>query len=290
LRELEPFEDIDHPRVSVLPRPLVAEALRKPVTRRLLVTDVGWFERAGHHVIRRANGSDQSIVILCVEGSGWVELNGARHGIGAGTVALIPSGHPHAYGSSASQPWTIWWAHLQGSDVPELIAVTGATISRPLVHLGSPERCVALVDEILIGLTRDQSPMRQVAASGTAYKLITQIASDRLTSDRDDPLQRALAYLTDRLDSTVRVGELARLVGVSETRLGVLFREATGGGVLAHHTALKMSRARQLLDAGRMSIGEIAQHVGYEDQLYFSRVFRKTHGVSPSEYRSHRKG
>lgn len=290
MRELEPFEDIDHPRVSVLPRPLVAEALLKPVTRRLLVTDVGWFERAGHHAIRRPTGSDQSIVILCVEGSGWVELGGERHGIGAATVALIPSGRPHAYGSSAHRPWTIWWIHLQGSDVPELIEVTGATMSRPLVNLRSPERCVSLVDEILAGLTHDQSRMRQVAASGTAYKLITQIASDRLNADRDDPLQRALAYLSERLDTTVRVAELARLVGVSETRLGVLFREGTGGGMLAHHTALKMSRARQLLDAGRMSIGEIARQVGYEDQLYFSRVFQRTHGMSPSEYRSHRKG
>lgn len=289
-RELVPFEDIDHPRVSVLPRPLVAEMLRRPVTRRIAVTDVGWFSRAGHHAISRPGGSDESIVILCVEGSGWVELDGVRHGVGAGTVALIPNGRAHGYGSSAQNPWTIWWCHLGGSDVAELFEASGATSARPVLSLWSPERCVALIDEMLTGLISDQSPVRQVAASGTAFKLLTQIAADRLTSRRDDPLQRALDHLAERLDSTVRVSELAQLVGVSETRLGVLFREATGGGVLAHHTALKMARARQLLDGGRLSIGEIARRVGYDDQLYFSRVFRRVHGISPSDYRAHRKG
>ncbi|WP_255513384.1 AraC family transcriptional regulator [Homoserinibacter sp. GY 40078] len=289
-RLVEPFEDIDHPRVSVLPRPAVAEALNAPVTRRLLVTDVGWFERAGHHALSRPNGAKESIVILCVDGSGWVEVDGVRHGIGAGSVALIPSPHPHAYGSSHRTPWTIWWCHLRGNDVPELFGATGATAERPVISLWSPERCVALIDEILSGLTRDQSPVRLVAATGAAFKLMTQIASDRLSAARDDPLQRALDYLAERVDSSVKVADLARLVGMSESRLATLVREATGGGVLAHHTALRMARARQLLDAGPFPIAEVARRLGYDDPLYFSRVFRRIHGMSPSEYRAQRKG
>ncbi len=290
LRPMEPFEDIEDFRVSVLPRPSVVEALTRPVTRRLLVTDVGWFHQAGHHVISRAQGAEESIVILCADGVGWVEVDGVRRGIGGSTVVLIPQHVPHAYGSSLRAPWTIWWCHLRGSDVPDLFASTGLTRERPLVSLWSPERCVALIDEILAGMSRDLSPMRLVSASGAAFKLLTQIASDALSADRDSPLQRAMDYLTERLDSNIRVSDLARLVGISESRLGTLFRESTGGGIVAYHTALRMARARQLLDTSQRPVGEIARAVGYDDALYFSRVFQRVHGSSPSAYRAHRKG
>jgi AraC family transcriptional regulator of arabinose operon len=289
-RPMKDFEDIEDFRVSVLPRPAASEALARPVNRKLLVTDVGWFHQAGHHVIRRPHGAEESIVILCTEGVGWVEVDGARYGVGPSTVALIPQHVPHAYGSSTHSPWTIWWCHLRGADVLDLFSATGTTREKPLLGLWNPERCVALIDEILTGMTRDQSPVRLVAAAGAAFKLLTQIASDRLTADRDDPLQRAMDYLAERLDSSIRVGDLARLVGVSKSRLGALFRESTGGGIVAHHTALRMARARQLLDTGRRPVGEIASAVGYDDALYFSRVFHRVHGISPTEYRAHRKG
>lgn len=287
---LVPFGDIDNPRVSVLPRPMAAELLTRPVTRKLLVTDVGWFHEAEHHIIGRPRGAAECIVMICVEGTGWVEVDGVRHGVGASTATIIPENTPHAYGSSTRHPWTIWWCHLRGSDLPELVAATGATRERPVLPLVNPERCVSLIDEILTGLNRDQSPVRLLAASGTAWKLLTQIATDRLDAERDDPLQRAMDYLAQRLDRPMRVVEVARLVGLSESHLTALFREHTGGGVVAHHTALRMARARHLLDSSTRSIGDVARAVGYADPLYFSRVFHKTHGVSPSDYRAHRKG
>jgi AraC-like DNA-binding protein len=99
-----------------------------------------------------------------------------------------------------------------------------------------------------------------------------------------------MSYLAERLDGNVRVPDLARVVGLSPSHLTALFRRATGGGVLAHHTSLRMARARQLLDRSPLSIREIAQLIGYEDPLYFSRQFRRVHGISPSEYRAQHKG
>jgi AraC family transcriptional regulator, arabinose operon regulatory protein len=288
--ELPPFSDIDHPRVSLLPRPMIGPLLSRPVTRRLLVTDVGWFDHAGLHAISRPRGAHESIVLICVGGSGWVEVDGVRHGVGASTVALIPEHRPHGYGSSATNPWTIWWCHLRGTDVPELISATGATPEKPVLSLWNPERCVSLIDEILTGMNRDQSPIRLTAAAGAAWKLLTQIASDRLAAERDAPLQRAMDYLADRLDSPIRVADLAQLVGISESHLTALFRRTTGGGVTAHHTALRMARARHLLDGSPYPIADVARAVGYTDALYFSRVFRRVHGMSPTEYRAQRKG
>jgi AraC family transcriptional regulator, arabinose operon regulatory protein len=147
-----------------------------------------------------------------------------------------------------------------------------------------------MLDEISTSLERDTTPARLVATSGMAWRLLTQLAVDRLLPEHGTPLERALRYLEDRVDGSVHVPELAAMVGVSPSHLAALFREATGGGVVAHHLALKMARARHLLDTTDLSVAEIGRRVGMDDPFYFSRRFRLTHGMAPTAYREHRKG
>ena len=273
-------------RLVVVPRPVVSDALRKPVTRRLLVTDVGYYPNALDHQMTRPRGTNETIVMVCAAGTGWATIGEATHRIGSQQAIVIPRGVPHAYGSDEAHPWTIWWAHLTGTDAQELVEGMEVSAERPLLRVRTIERAVALLDEIVTNLERDQTPARLMAASGAAWKLLTQLAVDRMLPAPDDPLQRAMNYLSDRLDGSVRVPELARLVGVSPTHLTSLFRRATGGGVLAHHTALRMARARQLLDTTDATIAEVAREVGYDDPFYFSRHFRRHHGMSPSSFRA----
>jgi AraC-like DNA-binding protein len=251
-----------------------------------MVTDVGYYPDARDHLMSRARGATETIVIVCTAGTGWVRLGEQVHRVSARHAVVIPRGVPHAYGAGDGHPWTIWWSHLSGTDVAELVEAMGVSTHRPLVPVRGIERAVALLDEILTSLERDQSPPRLVAAAGAAWKLLTQIAVDRIIPAPGDPLQRAMAYLAERLDGAVRVPDLARMVGVSASHLTTLFREATGGGVLAHHTALRMARARQLLDTTPATVADISTEVGYDDPFYFSRQFRKHHGVSPSDYRT----
>ncbi|WP_049577446.1 AraC family transcriptional regulator [Streptomyces sp. SBT349] len=272
-------------RLVVVPRPVVAQAVQRPVTRRLTVTDAGYYPEAADHQMCRASGTGESVIIVCSAGTGWARVDGDLHQVGARQALIIPRGCPHEYGAGPDHPWTIWWAHLTGSDVPELIDSLGVSARRPLTSVRTIERAVALLDEIVTTLERDQSPPRLLGASGAAWKLMTQLGVDRLLPGPGDPLQRAMAYLRDRLDAPVRVPELAALVGVSASYLSTLFRRATGGGVLAYHTALRMARARQLLDVTDATVREIARDIGYDDPFYFSRIFRRHHGVSPTTYR-----
>lgn len=273
-------------RLVVVPRPVVAEALRRPVTRRLVVTDAGYYPHASDHRMRRDRGSAEYIVIVCASGAGWVRLGQEVHRVEARQALVVPATVSHEYGADAGDPWTIWWAHLGGKDVPELIESFGATGSSPVVAVRAVERVVALLDEIVLALERAPSPAKMLAAAGAAWKLLTQIAVDQLLPQPGDPLQRAMAYLEDRLDGSIKVPELAALVGVSPSHLTAMFHRATGGGVLAHHTALRMARARQLLDTTSATVTEISRETGYTDAFYFSRQFRRHHGTSPTDYRA----
>ncbi len=287
---MELAEGFDRQRMSVLPRPFVERALGQSVTQRMLVTDAGYFPEARHHGRHRPQGSRETIIIVCGSGAGWTEIDGIRSRITRGMALVIPEGVPHSYGASDTDPWTIWWCHVRGTDVPELVNAAGITRGSRIVSLRAVERATALLDEMAVSLSRDTTPARVLAASGVAWHLLTMLASDRALPAEGTPLERAMRYLEERLDSQVQVPELADLVGVSPSHLASLFRGATGGGVLAHHNVLKMAYARTLLDTTSLPIAEIARAVGRDDPFYFSRQFSRVHGMSPRAYRATRKG
>ncbi|MCY1676521.1 AraC family transcriptional regulator [Pseudarthrobacter sp. SL88] len=278
-------------RLVVVPRPLVRDALSRPITRHLVVTDAGVFPAAADHGRHRPDGAAETIVILCVAGTGWVETGGVRTAVGAATAVVLPggTGEAHAYGAAEGDPWTIWWCHVRGADVADLLDGAGVRGAQ-VIPLVAADRLTAMLDEIISVLEKDQSPARLVATAGMAWRLLTALAIDRRLPEKGTPLQQAMNYLEDRVDGSVRLADLAALVGVSSSYLSKLFREATGGGVLAHHTALKMARARLLLDTTDLPIAEVGREIGLQDQFYFSRQFRRVHGVSPSAYRAERKG
>lgn len=275
-------------RLCVVPRPIVRDALARPVTRRLVVTDAGYFPDASGHGRHRPRGADESIVILCVAGAGWVETVGGRGDVSPSTAVVIPAGTPHSYGAADTDPWTIWWCHVSGSDAAELVAEIGS-VQLPVPVRGM-DRHTIMIDEIISALEREQSPLTLLATAGIAWRMLTQLAVDGRLPPHDAPVQQAMRYLAERLGSHVPVPELAARFGVSASHLSTLFRIATGGGVLAYHTALKMGLARRLLDMTTLSIAEVGREIGMPDQFHFSRQFRKLHGVSPSVYRAQHKG
>ncbi|QAY64565.1 helix-turn-helix domain-containing protein [Xylanimonas allomyrinae] len=277
-------------RLVAVPRPLVEAALQQPITRRLVVTDAGYFPQAPDHLVARPEGIGEHVAILCTSGRGWVRFGERRHPVGSGQALVIPATIPHEYGSGAEDPWAIWWVHAAGKDAGELVSAIGPRAHRPTFEIRVVERAVALIDEAVTSLERGASAATLIAASGAVWKLLAQLAVDRILPPPGSPLQRAMAYLEARVESRVRVSELAAMVGVSPSHLTALFGEATGGGVLAYHTELRMARARRLLDTTGLSVSEIAQDSGYGDALYFSRHFRKHHALSPTEYRRREHG
>jgi AraC family transcriptional regulator, arabinose operon regulatory protein len=276
-------------RVSVVPRPQVAQALRQPATRQLTVVDAGYYPSAFGHERRRDKGTRNVIVMLCVSGTGTVEVEGASFQMGPSSYAVLPAFVPHAYRSSQDRPWTIWWVHLLGAEIGDLTRILMRD-HRPVVRIRSVDRAVALFDELLALLERNLSPANILASSGVAWQLLTRLAADSSLPNDGSPLERAMQYLENRVDGTIQVGELAALVGVSPSHLSALFRQATGSGPAAFHIAVKMTRARSLLDTTSLPVAEVAHLAGYADALYFSRHFRRHHGISPSTYRAQAKG
>ena len=279
-------------RISVLPRLRITEALEHAVTSRLLVTDSGYFPRATDHGRTRPRGAEEAIVIVCVEGDGWCEVDGTRHRVRPGQVVALAPHTPHGYGASDADPWSVWWMHVLGSDVGALVAAAGATREQPVLDVPDLPRAVALLEEVVAGMERDDLARTLQLGAGAAWNLLAllSVSPYQASRERVDPTQVAISHIQRHYADKLTVPGLASLVGLSTSHFAALFRRSTGCGPREYQTRLRMLKARQLLDTTDLPVSTVARSVGYEDPFHFARQFRTSHGVTASEHRSRSKG
>jgi len=100
-----------------------------------------------------------------------------------------------------------------------------------------------------------------------------------------DVVQRIKQYIADHSAEDISLERIAARVGLSPFYISKVFKEETGVNYIDFLTACRIERAKALLSDQALSLKEITFEVGYNDPNYFSRVFKKMNGLSPSEYR-----
>lgn len=282
-------------RIVVLPRSVVVHAQQQPLTAGLIPTDCGYFPRAAGHHRERRTGVPEAIFIFCVKGAGWADLGGTRHALRAGEVLVIPPHQPHAYGADETNPWTIHWFHARGSLLAGFLHELNVSPDHPAVFLGDHQPVLAIFEEVLEILEHGYTPRQILHASHALAHLLGVMVRHRHESWREQPDARqkitgTIAYMKQHLDQPLQLDQLAALAQLSRSRYTALFKEQTGFPPMDYFNRLRMHRACQWLDTGDLSIKTIAARLGYEDPLYFSRVFRSINDTSPTQYRTSRKG
>lgn len=113
--------------------------------------------------------------------------------------------------------------------------------------------------------------------------LINREADDlRHPSPQLDMIAEVQRHVLAHYRENIRVNELAAMVGVTPNYLSSLFRRLTGATVKEYVHQVKLSAARDLLLSADVSIREAAEYVGFCDQAYFNRIFKKVYGFPPS--------
>lgn len=98
-------------------------------------------------------------------------------------------------------------------------------------------------------------------------------------------IQKVIEYLMGFYDQPIDRMELAELCHTHPGNLSRRFKKETGMTIAAYQQNLQIKQAQHLLKMGNLPVHEIAWMVGYEDPSYFGKMFKKTTGYTPSEYR-----
>jgi len=295
MNRAEKGEGFPGQRIVVLPRSVVAQAQKQPLTSGLMPTDVGYFPRAAGHLRERSEGIDQAVFIYCVRGAGWCDLAGQRYPVRAGELLVIPPQVRHAYGADERKPWTIHWFHAQGDSLANFLAELDVSAIRPVVFLGEDPQVLAIFGEVLDVLEHGYTPQQMSHAAQALRHLLAVMIRHRnegrpAQPDSRQKISRTLAYMKLHLDQPLQLDTLAALANLSRSRYAALFKEQTGFAPIDYFNRLRMHRACQWLDTTDWSVKSIASRLGYDDPLYFSRVFRSVTERSPVEYRRLHKG
>lgn len=99
----------------------------------------------------------------------------------------------------------------------------------------------------------------------------------------------AVEIIAAEYSRPIRVEEISRRVATSPRQLQRVFADIGGSGFRAHLRAVRMARATELLATTNLPVKEIATRVGYDDPSQFSKAFKHTCGMSPSQMRATRR-
>jgi AraC-like DNA-binding protein len=99
------------------------------------------------------------------------------------------------------------------------------------------------------------------------------------------PIRRGIDILSVEWNRNERISRYAELCGISESYFHMLFKKWSGLSPVDYRNRLRVAHAKSILQNTSMSIGEVSVAVGFDDQFYFSRVFKSVTGTSPQKYR-----
>lgn len=277
-------------RMIVIPHDIRKEAAENPLTRGLYLTDLGYYPHAVHHYRKRKSGSGQYILLYCLEGEGWVELEGKRLDLVPNTYFMVPKGVAHQYGTSDRHPWSIYWVHFTGS-FADLLYQRYCRGTAPAVlqiaydesRIGSFRLIYALLENGFGAYNMELANIKLLQfLSSFVYSPEERALHDTATAD---PVNRSIAFMRKNVNQTLTVEALAAQANYSVSHFTSLFRQKTGFSPIHYFNQLKIQQACQHLHFTDRSVKEIGYELGFQDSFYFSRLFKKQMGLSPSQYR-----
>ena len=117
---------------------------------------------------------------------------------------------------------------------------------------------------------------------------VTAVNSTKTQGD-NPAIKKVCDYINSNLSKDISLEQMAEYANVSSFYLSRLFKEEKGITFINFLTDRRLEKSRELLNDTSLSIKEITAAIGYNDQNYFSRLFKSKYGLSPTEYRSEKK-
>ena len=219
--------------------------------------------------------------------TGETERRGRR--ISAGSVFLLFPEVWHRYAPSKQTGWFEYWIGLKGDYVDELLKRKLFTPEHPVFQPsdGSPllrlfTEAVACLRHHPVGTSR---VLGSLAGSILAELQTSTVALPPTENRTEHVVHEAKLMLGQHLEEETELEVIARKLGVGYHWLRRAFKQETGQSLHQYRLQLRLSRAKVLLKSTDESVEKIAEQTGFTDPYYFSQIFKRKTGCSPSSWR-----
>lgn len=234
------------------------------------------------------NGRQDYYLIYLFAGELEMELDGQPHTVQGGSLVIFPPGCAYRYTKRNREELVYFWVHFTGYGVPEMLENCQLSINT-LYHAGvSGDVADSFRHMFQNFINRDNCYESAVSAQLTLIFVqlrrkingITPIQSFNATGK----IQKSLDYMHRNYKDPIAITELADIEHLSVSRYCALFRQSTGVSPQNFLIDLRLKTATELMLGTDLSVKQIARNIGYNDPLYFSRLFKARKGVSPGKY------
>ncbi len=228
-----------------------------------------------------------------IRGHGWFEVRKERHTLAAGDLFL---GYPNEiikYGADFKDPWYYCWIGFSGMDIPHVLKMTEFSHKNHTMHIDSPKIPEAIIKIYENYEANFASYLEMLSAFNHFLSLLVEAShsnypppNQKHKGKRGIYLEKAISFMETDNSVGCTIDDVAQYVGISTCQLYRIFMEEYSVSPSKYQAQLRIQKAcNLLLDNPTMPISVIAYSVGYNDPLYFSKVFHKLIGKSPTEYR-----
>lgn len=278
-----------------VPRFAVEQLAQHRLTQQLYPHGIGYYPTAhGHHMHRETKEHEDHLLMFCARGRGVLEAFNQRILVEPGGLILLPRSVAHQYYADDSAPWSLYWVHFDGLLSEEFVAQLEFSPQTAYLNIGMHPKIISDFNSLLEGRQTGYQLPALIHAANQLRQLLTYLAllSPRTLRQGEHPLDldKVHGLMQERLHHALNLDTLAAAVGLSKFHFCKKYKALTGHSPIQHFIRLKMEQACYLLDISDQSVNLISQQLAYEDPHYFSRLFKKVIGISPSEYRDLKRG
>ena len=221
-----------------------------------------------------------------ISGKGVYRTPHGEFALGAGDTFLIYPNTQISYAADEQQPWEYYWVGFAGADAGLIIGQTDFTPEQPVMHAVFGKELARSLEQIC--LYSSSPAAANMKMTGQLYLALSLIVERSAAKAERSPACRyvdeARKYISYNYSIAITVEDIAAFVGVSRVTLFRAFTECEGLPPIEYLARFRITQAARLLRETAMNVTSVAYSVGFDDRLYFSRVFKKYMGVSPKEY------
>lgn len=208
----------------------------------------------------------------------------------AGNMVIYHPKEPQKYIYYGTDQTEVYWVHFTGNDVKNILRNYGITDDMRVIYTGTSLSFSYIFKQMILELQQCQENYEELLMMHLRQLFICihrQIIKDKKRKNEylDTEMELAVQYFNDNYNTAISIEDYAASRGMSVSWFIRNFKDFFGTTPMQYIVSLRINNAQILLETTSYSISEIGDIVGYDNPLYFSRIFKKQKGKSPSDYR-----